>query len=952
MRRRNSLGGWTRLAALAAALAGVGPVGAQEQWARFDGGVETSPGVTFGFERPSAVFGSSGETIDPGQPRFGPETLLCALPETESLLLGLSVNAIAAGDSGDGRPVYVVNTSTYQRLSIHIGEGSVERALLEGDWTTSYRFIYKDPNKNNRPNLLVGQHGYNNSTADSPTRAFALTNGGTVYNGLIVLACDIWELEGSEWKSRRAGLAYTTVSRLGFWDPWIVVAVGVPTNEADTERGSPWSFSSFPVGPDELVAVWTDYRSVIKTGGIAYATRFVRSEGEWTAETIRVARSESPLVKEHWHCGGLLHHPDGRESILVSTGDGTADNQMLARTKSAGGAWAAPDPIADTGVDARSQVYMPSADWTEPVTVWGGQGSNPYRRHNQAIAMIAANPECTELLCGTDETSAVVLGLTYDPDTLIPTWRTTYLPAVTSWPGDGALNFSMHGRPGGPYLGRIDAASAADWQAQQRETRVLYSPDGEHWGQCMVAETSGSRQAVLEGLTGYIGSIASEPAGFRRISVPEARLVRPLAISPSTDNWLFPFMHTPTDRLDYGVTITKLFDGVSDLPPGVPAPPCDPRNMFLIDNQSYYGRLGVWHPVSDLTDVPVAQGSMLLRAWVYALTPQYSSNPHTTAQLATRFYDETGDHMDLWTGRMDFDAGAWTPLTVWSPFKPLGSSTTRPELKWLPAVYLRAEKETDRRAPFRLLIAWEGVYPDAPTVQGHGLPPQQTGSTEHATLDGFDLGEEWTVLAVGMLPEDEWDNRVGGSIDGGIRTASPRLPQLFALERADGSASVRVLADPPLEGMRLRFEDGSDVRELRHARNIYWLRGSPVMCLVRARAGEITLDYSVGGSEPRQLLVPGSISPQRVRLGPDAMWWHSVEALPYALPDDEVDGVFHTMSLRCRADFNDDGLVDTRDVVTFLNAWSQQLPEADFNGDGRIDSTDIIAFLSAFAGGC
>jgi hypothetical protein len=54
----------------------------------------------------------------------------------------------------------------------------------------------------------------------------------------------------------------------------------------------------------------------------------------------------------------------------------------------------------------------------------------------------------------------------------------------------------------------------------------------------------------------------------------------------------------------------------------------------------------------------------------------------------------------------------------------------------------------------------------------------------------------------------------------------------------------------------------------------------------------------------------------------------------------------------CPADFNDDGRIDTQDVLAFLNAWNAGMPGADFNGDGRIDTQDVLAFLNAWTRGC
>ena len=61
--------------------------------------------------------------------------------------------------------------------------------------------------------------------------------------------------------------------------------------------------------------------------------------------------------------------------------------------------------------------------------------------------------------------------------------------------------------------------------------------------------------------------------------------------------------------------------------------------------------------------------------------------------------------------------------------------------------------------------------------------------------------------------------------------------------------------------------------------------------------------------------------------------------------------LFNQLSI-CLPDFNSDGMVDTLDVLGFLNAWSAGDPEADFNGDGAVNTLDVLAFLDAWAAGC
>ncbi len=54
----------------------------------------------------------------------------------------------------------------------------------------------------------------------------------------------------------------------------------------------------------------------------------------------------------------------------------------------------------------------------------------------------------------------------------------------------------------------------------------------------------------------------------------------------------------------------------------------------------------------------------------------------------------------------------------------------------------------------------------------------------------------------------------------------------------------------------------------------------------------------------------------------------------------------------CPADFNGDGVIDTQDVLAFLNAWTAGETSADINGDGTIDTQDVLAFLNLWTSGC
>ena len=63
-------------------------------------------------------------------------------------------------------------------------------------------------------------------------------------------------------------------------------------------------------------------------------------------------------------------------------------------------------------------------------------------------------------------------------------------------------------------------------------------------------------------------------------------------------------------------------------------------------------------------------------------------------------------------------------------------------------------------------------------------------------------------------------------------------------------------------------------------------------------------------------------------------------------------GAYEFQGISCRADFNNDGHVNTQDFLAFLDAYSNGDTIADFNRDNEINILDFIAFLNAYNHGC
>ena len=63
-------------------------------------------------------------------------------------------------------------------------------------------------------------------------------------------------------------------------------------------------------------------------------------------------------------------------------------------------------------------------------------------------------------------------------------------------------------------------------------------------------------------------------------------------------------------------------------------------------------------------------------------------------------------------------------------------------------------------------------------------------------------------------------------------------------------------------------------------------------------------------------------------------------------------GAYEFIGISCRADFNFDGMLDTRDFLAFLNAFNAQEWVADYNRDGTINTLDLGAFVNDISFGC
>ena len=78
----------------------------------------------------------------------------------------------------------------------------------------------------------------------------------------------------------------------------------------------------------------------------------------------------------------------------------------------------------------------------------------------------------------------------------------------------------------------------------------------------------------------------------------------------------------------------------------------------------------------------------------------------------------------------------------------------------------------------------------------------------------------------------------------------------------------------------------------------------------------------------------------------------AIVGAPYDDENGRESGSAYVFDWSCRADLNDDGLIDTRDFLVFLSKWSANDLIADWNDDGTVNTQDFIAYLNSWTMGC
>lgn len=167
--------------------------------------------------------------------------------------------------------------------------------------------------------------------------------------------------------------------------------------------------------------------------------------------------------------------------------------------------------------------------------------------------------------------------------------------------------------------------------------------------------------------------------------------------------------------------------------------------------------------------------------------------------------------------------------------------------------------------------------------------------------------------------------------------------------RSAGTTVVEkiVFADVNKDGMRTATQTFVDP-----ARGLYYLDHQPVQHVVSVvldgvplGPGGYTFSYQEGWVSVASAPTTGLVVTYEYSQRPDM-------AVSNWDPENGNQLYYNQLGPICQADFNGDGVVDTRDVLAFLNAWSAQHAAADCDGNGLIDTRDVLCFLNLWTAGC
>jgi len=239
--------------------------------------------------------------------------------------------------------------------------------------------------------------------------------------------------------------------------------------------------------------------------------------------------------------------------------------------------------------------------------------------------------------------------------------------------------------------------------------------------------------------------------------------------------------------------------------------------------------------------------------------------------------------------------------------------------------------------------------------------------------------------------DDHVDDNGNGKLDNGEGNSTDDSPGTTCKSIMDDNGAVKdgkvakvtVTFDGPLpEGAKIRVKFSERIGDGHFDMCMAFPMGDDGFTVALVQTGPAQMGYEVlnlGSQSLDHLSIPthtGLVPIERARL--DFPYENriiivdddSVEIYDLGLPPGEsvelgltferpIESAFEETQIpifgqfvNCQADFNGDGVVNTLDVLEFLNAWSAGDPRADINGDGVVNTRDVLAYLNLWSAGC
>lgn len=813
------------------------------QFIRFDNGVTKSPNLNTTFIRNTTARKLDGSEVSPNEMRFEESTLFMNHPINKNVLVSSgSYHPQSFGYTPEGAPILSVLDFTNNKWNIHLTESAPEDFYSGIDTSTTKSIDFADIPS---PNIS----GY--QFVPKGTR---IVSGSGDIPSIILAHCTVQQyIDGSgAYIPVRDGLIFTThITGVGADVVWVSPRVtGIFTSFGDNSSISVWPMSS-----TEFVCITNSYGRNENTGeGNGWhqiATKFNYVSGEWVGTPVIFGSGTA--TGQIGLCGGIIKSGATDWRIFASVGGGKDNNALYYRRRNGNG-WGATGTWTDSGISGEYSIYTLDTTvglWGTMVAVHGGvnNASGISALHNESRNMVPANDDMTSVLCGMNGSAAPICEMSISGGTAtnpIIQWRTQGGRKISSNVGDGIRTYSLNGDSSRGFVAQINGDG---WGGPNNmESRIIYNNGSNNlWGQVYISYADTNSSICLYSNNKiFMGHTSS---GMAYITLPSMNIINPLCLAHSNHNIMASSISVPTEGLDPSNTITKV-SVVSGMVSGIaPIPPCNTDNIFYLKCENASGGLGNWSLVNDNAQFT---NNFLLKSWVYHVPATSATGVYSKRNTGSVFFglsDASGDAI-LDVGTMIFDSAQWIPSTIFVSSGDFAIGNT-----WELISRVRAYTSGSEESPQHFFLAWEGVYPDTDMISSHGINPQSSGSIEQLDIHGFNVGHvpSWSLLFVGMIPEDQWDNR-----EGSISTK-----ELFRAYKSNTDNYISVNANPYNSGISIitPLVSGYDIN------TSYWLRKSPILCLLVCNSGITTLYYSVGNSDVNTLSINDGIFIDSVQLG-------------------------------------------------------------------------------------